>query len=132
MINGSAAPKVFKILRKQIYTLEDKKKFHTQWKNSRVKKSDFCLQNNLSSSVFDKWCLKFALDKNSTPSKNGIATPQNELLKVKVELPSLIGSYIFFSNHFGFTSVITCNYSCTVKKFGLSENTPILEHQLQV
>lgn len=104
MINGSEVPKIVKRRPRRIYTLEDKKKFYTQWKNSGIKKSDFCIQNNLSSSVFDKWCRKFALDKNSAPSKNdwmplipknNIATPKDELLKVKIKLPSSIETCLF-------------------------------------
>lgn len=104
MINGSEPPSIVKRRPRRIYTLEDKKKFYTHWKNSGTKKNDFCIKNDLSPSVFDKWCRKFDLGKNSTPlkndwmpllPKNNIAIQKNEVLKIEVELPSSMKACLF-------------------------------------
>jgi hypothetical protein len=104
MSNGSEISKIVKRRPRRAFNLEDKKRFYAQWKASGVKKNDFCIQNDLSPSVFDKWCRKFSLDKNSTSSKNdwmplvpknNIAVPKDGLLKLEIKLPSSIKFCLF-------------------------------------
>lgn len=105
MNNAIETSKIVQRRPRRAFNLEDKKRFYTQWKASGVKKNDFCIQNDLALSVFDKWCRKFTLDKNSTLSKNdwtplvpksNIAEPKDGSLKVEIKLPSSIKTCLFF------------------------------------
>jgi transposase-like protein len=96
--------KIVKRRPRRAFNLEDKKRFYTQWKTSGIKKNDFCIKNDLSPSVFDKWCRKFAVDKNPTPSKNdwtplvpknSITIPKDVPLKLEIKLPYSIKICLF-------------------------------------
>lgn len=96
--------KIIKRRPRRVFNLEDKKRFYTQWKASGTKKNDFCIKNDLSPSVFDKWCRKFSVDKNPIPSKNdwtplvpknNTIIPQNVPLKIEIKLPLSIKICLF-------------------------------------
>jgi len=70
MVNKDQISKIVKKRAKRTFSSVDKQRFYLLWKESGLKKSQFCKNHDLVLSAFTKWCRKISLDKHLQSSEN--------------------------------------------------------------